>query len=133
MIRLALLIATAPVFTVLVFVSTIGSIGEILINTRAILVSVTVWESIQILSQFLAPVLSFLLLVMGKALWNLNRRVKALEKGKVKHSRTLYGDEDDPIHSGLTHQLSDLQRSVDDLSEKVDHLSDQIEELDSTE
>lgn len=108
-------------------------VNEVLVSLRASLMSITVWQSIRILSQFLAPILSFLLLVMGRALWNLNSRVKALEKGETKHSRTLYGDEDDPVHSGLAHQLADLQKSVDELGEKVDHLCDRIENLDSNE
>lgn len=69
------------------------------------------------------PIIPLLLTVLGKMVWNMRKRIAELEERTKRHSRTLYGDADDPTHAGLAEGLSDIKTTLADVRREVSHIS----------
>lgn len=90
------------------------------------------WDVISAISPILAPIISLILALIGKVVWNHERRVRQLEQTAVRHGRTLYGDEKDIQQNGLAQDIEiiiDRINSVEsELSELVQYHKDKEDE-----
>lgn len=92
---------------------------------------VGIWTVLTALAPILAPVISLLLVVIGRIIWNHEQRLRNLEKSGERTSRTLYGDEDDPQQTGLAEDIRVLIQRVDQVEDKLTELSNKIDEMNS--
>jgi hypothetical protein len=69
------------------------------------------------------PIIPLLLTVLGKMVWDMRKRIAELEEQTRRHSRTLYGDAEDPTHDGLAEGLSEIQTTLADVRREVSHIS----------
>lgn len=79
----------------------------------------SVWNIISAISPILAPIISLILVVLGRIIWNQEKRIRGLEKTAVRHGRTLYGDDQDLQQTGLSQDIDTLMERVDDIDEKM--------------
>lgn len=93
------------------------------------LATVSVWTVLTAIAPILAPLLALALTVVGKIVWNQEMRIRSLEQGETRQSRTLYGDEGDPQQSGLAHDINKLSTRVDKLERTIGELRDEIQRM----
>jgi hypothetical protein len=94
--------------------------------SAAVLVSASVisgLDVINILAVILAPSLPILLGWIWKTVMGLRHRIADLEDESTRHSRTLYGDADDPTHNGLAEELSEIESTLSEMERDVAHIS----------
>jgi len=85
-----------------------------------------VWSVLSALAPILAPLLSLLLVVVGRIIWNHEQRLRRLEADKTRLSRTLYGDEDDIQQTGLSEDINELSERVDRVEKMIEQVRDEI-------
>lgn len=90
---------------------------------------VDVWTVLTALSPIIAPILSLLLVVIGRIIWNHEQRLRNLEKSGKRRSRTLYGDENDPRQTGLAEDIRVLIQRTDRVEDKLGELTKKIDDL----
>jgi septal ring factor EnvC (AmiA/AmiB activator) len=88
-----------------------------------------VWQVVSALSPLFAPVLSLFLVVLGRIIWNHEQRLRELERGSERQSRTIYGDERDAQQTGLAQDLNRLTDRVDQLDADINELRESIDQL----
>lgn len=79
----------------------------------------TFWEILTAVAPILAPVVSLVLVVIGRIIWRHEQRLRDLEQQSTRQRRTLYGDEDDDRQKGLSTDLRELIRRVETLEQTV--------------
>lgn len=89
--------------------------------------AVSLWQVLTAIAPILAPVISLMLVMIGRIIWNHEQRIRSLESSETRYSRTLYGDDDDLQQTGLSHDLKDVIERLDRLEDKLDQLNDQKE------
>lgn len=94
-----------------------------------IVMAASVWQVLSALAPLLAPLLSLLLVLVGRILWNHEQRLRDLERGGTRRSRTLYGDEQDAQQTGLSDDLNNLSDRVVELEQSVSQLKDEIQKM----
>lgn len=82
------------------------------------------WDVISAISPILAPIISLILALIGKVVWNHERRVRQLEQTAVRHGRTLYGDEKDIQQNGLA---QDIEIIIDRINNVESELSELVQ------
>lgn len=82
--------------------------------------AVGLWGVLNTIAPILAPIVSLIILFLGKVIWNHERRIRQTEKSCVRHSRSLYGDEDDIQQLGLSEDLSDVIDRLERVENKID-------------
>lgn len=92
------------------------------------LMSITIWQILSAISPVLAPIISAILLLVGRIIWSHEKRLRNLEKGTTRQSRTLYGDEDDAQQTGLSEDLHTLSEKVDDLDTTLNEIKNKIDD-----
>lgn len=85
--------------------------------------AVSFWQILTAIAPILAPVISLVLLLIGRIIWNHEKRIRSLEQSETRHGRTLYGDDDDMQQDGLSQTLQDLINRLDRVERKVDRLN----------
>lgn len=85
--------------------------------------AVSIWQILTAIAPVLAPVISLVLVLVGRIIWNHEQRLRSLEQSRTRHGRTLYGDDDDMTHDGLSHNLSDVLARLDRVEKKLDKLN----------
>lgn len=91
--------------------------------------SVSAWTILTSIAPILAPIIALILTLIGKIIWNHEKRIRALERGETRQGRTLYGDEGDPQQDGLANDIKVLGERVDNLEETIGELRDEVHEL----
>jgi hypothetical protein len=89
----------------------------------------SIWQILQGLAPTVVPVTIASLGVLGKVLYNHERRIRRLEKGRTRHSRSLYGDEQDPQQTGIAQDIRTIDERVASLEADVAEIKDIVEEL----
>lgn len=84
----------------------------------------TLWEILTAITPVIAPLISLLLVLIGRIIWNHEKRIRSLEQSRTRHGRTLYGDDDDIQQTGLSHDLKDVLDRLDRVEDKIDTLND---------
>jgi hypothetical protein len=84
---------------------------------------VSVWTILTAIAPVLAPIVSLLLVFIGRVIWNHEKRIRSLESSKKRHGRTLYGDDDDLRQTGLSADLRDVLDRLDRVEDKIDTLN----------
>jgi hypothetical protein len=85
--------------------------------------AVSIWQILTAIAPILAPVISLVLVLIGRVIWNHEQRIRSLEQSKTRHGRTLYGDDDDLQQTGLSHDLKDVLERLDRVERKLDKLN----------
>jgi hypothetical protein len=93
------------------------------------LATVSVWTVLTAIAPILAPLVALALSLVGRIIWNHEKRIRSLERGETRQGRTLYGDEDDPQQDGLANDIKYLSERVDQLEQTIGELRDEIHEL----
>jgi len=86
--------------------------------------AVSIWTILTAIAPILAPVVSLVLVFIGRIIWNHEKRIRSLEQSETRHGRTLYGDDDDVQQHGLSQDLQQLIDRLDRLEQKVDELNE---------
>jgi hypothetical protein len=102
---------------------------EFIYAVVAALLAASVWTVLTSIAPILAPIIGLLLTVVGRIMWNHEKRIRTLERGETRQSRTLYGDKDDPQQDGLASDINNLSDRVDQLEQTIGELRDEIHEL----
>jgi len=89
---------------------------------------VSLWTILTALAPILAPVISLILVFIGRIIWNHEKRLRSLEQAKTRHGRTLYGDDSDVQQSGLSHDINDMIQRLDRVENKLDRLNGEHDE-----
>jgi|APHM01.1.fsa_nt_gi hypothetical protein len=84
---------------------------------------VTVWTVLTAIAPVLAPIVSLILIFVGRVIWNQEKRIRSLESSETRHGRTLYGDDDDLRQQGLSSDIRDVIDRLDRLEDKIDELN----------
>lgn len=84
--------------------------------------SVTIWQILTAIAPVLAPIVSLLLMFVGKVIINHERRIRNLEQSKRRHSRTLYGDDDDLQQQGVSKIIENIYTRIEDSEEDIEDL-----------
>lgn len=84
---------------------------------------VDLWTILTAIAPILAPIVSLLLVLIGRIIWNHEKRIRSLEQSEKRHGRTLYGDDDDSQQDGLSNDLTDLIERLDRVEDKIDQLN----------
>ncbi len=106
-------------------------VGPTLLHIQMILASITLWDALQIVSTVVVPFLVLFLTGLGKLVWAMHGRLKRIEASQDQHSKTLYGDDADVMHEGLSQEMSDLKLKVSNIEQMLGKISRQIEEADN--
>ena len=77
------------------------------------------WTILTSVAPILAPIISIILAVLGKILWNHEKRITQNEQSVTRHGRSLFGDDDDSQQAGATEDLNALTDRVDEVEEEV--------------
>lgn len=91
------------------------------------------WQMLQGLAPLLVGAGSLLVGLSGllaKAYINHRRRIRALEKKSTRHSRSLYGDENDVQQTGIAQDVRVIEQRVEDLEEEVQEIKQIVERID---
>jgi len=83
---------------------------------------VSLWTILTAIAPILAPIISLILVLIGRIIWNHEKRIRSLEQAEKRHGRTIYGDDDDIQQAGLAHDISDLIKRLDRVENKIDEL-----------
>lgn len=70
--------------------------------------------------------------IVAREVYRIRNRLDELETKTTRHSRTLYGDTDDPTHSGLAQQLSEIESTLETMTEQMDAITRAISTDEST-
>lgn len=100
-----------------------------LLAMQTALATVSVWTVLTAIAPILAPLVALALSLVGRVIWNHEKRIRSLERGETRQGRTLYGDEGDPQQDGLANDIKDLSDRVDNLERTIGELRDEIHEL----
>lgn len=84
---------------------------------------VSIWTALTAIAPVLAPVISLILVLIGRIIWNHEQRIREMEKSQRRHGRTLYGDDADYRQSGLSHDLKDVIERLSRVEQKLDELN----------
>lgn len=90
--------------------------------------TVSFWQILTALAPILAPVISLVLVLIGRIVWNHEQRLRSLEQSETRYGRSLYGDEGDAQQSGITESFDDLRKRLERLEQKVDQLNGHYED-----
>jgi len=86
--------------------------------------AISFWSALNTLAPIIAPIVSIVIVFMGKVMWNQEQRIRGLEQSMVRHSRTLYGDDADMQQPGLSENLQDVIDRLERLEQKIDSMHD---------
>lgn len=86
--------------------------------------AVSLWQILTAIAPILAPIISLVLVLIGRIIWNHEQRIRTLEQSSTRQGRTIYGDEEDIQQDGLAQDLSDVIDRLDRLENKIDQLND---------
>lgn len=84
--------------------------------------AVSIWTILTAIAPILAPVVSLVLVFIGRIIWNHEKRLRSLEQSETRHGRSLYGDDEDVQQEGLSQDLQDVLDRLDRLEQQVDEL-----------
>lgn len=70
----------------------------------------TFWQILTAIAPVLAVLVSLVLTIVVKVIWNHEKRIRANEKSQTRHGRTIYGDDEDVTQDGLAENVRDLQK-----------------------
>jgi len=93
----------------------------------------TFWQILTAIAPILAPVISLVLVLIGRIIWNHEKRIRTLEDSATRHGRTLYGDDDDVQQTGLSHDMRDVVNRLERLETKIDRLNENYDRRDREE
>jgi hypothetical protein len=102
-----------------------GHIGQI----HLLLNSVTIWDALAGIAPLLAPLLVLALTAVGKVVWNHEKRLRNVEKGKTRHGRSLYGDERDQSQPGLSAKVNRLDERVTKMEGEVSEILEHVRDM----
>lgn len=77
----------------------------------------TFWEILTAIAPVLAVLVSLGLTFVFHLLWNHEKRIRDNERSRIRHGRTLYGDDDDPTQNGLSKEIKYLEDNKQDKEE----------------
>lgn len=90
---------------------------------------VTLWEVLTVISPILAPILALALGGLGRFVWGLHRtnrkqdeRINELEQLIKARDRTLFGDNDNPMDSGLATEVKEMRGDLDKVANEIQSL-----------
>jgi hypothetical protein len=78
---------------------------------------VSIWEILSAISPVVAPIVSLVLLFIGKVIINHERRIRDLENRTTRMRRAVYGDKDNVQQPGLARDVEDLQDRISNLED----------------
>lgn len=90
-----------------------------------VLLQIITWKAVH-------AILAALTFFGGAAFWvlyNIHQRLTTLEENQGERKTAIYGDDDNPLHVGLTKEVAALKEEVDELHEDVTQASQDREEL----
>lgn len=88
----------------------------------------SLWTILTAIAPILAPVVSLVLVLIGRIIWNHEKRIRSLEQAQTRHGRTLYGDDSDVQQSGLSQDISSVIERLDRVEDKLDQLNGNYED-----
>lgn len=80
-------------------------------------------DVINIIAVVVAPTLPVLIGWGYKMIRSIRSDISELEAESTRHSRTLYGDADDPTHNGLAEELSDIKSTLGTMEREITYIS----------
>lgn len=89
---------------------------------------VSIWTILTAIAPILAPIVSLILVLIGRVIWNHEKRIRTLEDGSTRHGRTLYGDDGDVQQTGLSQDMRDVVNRLERLETKIDRLNGNLED-----
>lgn len=101
----------------------------VILDPKAVLGAITVWDALAALAPLLAPILVLALTAVGKVLLDHERRLRAQEGAKNRQSRTLYGDENDPQQRGLSKDIAVMSDRIDKIESMIEDAQNDIDSL----
>jgi len=81
------------------------------------------------LSPILAAVISVFLTGLGTGWWIHERRIRALEAGRSRQARSLYGDEQNPRQNGVLEDIDEVEMRVKDAKDTIEQIEMYLEEI----
>jgi len=87
-----------------------------------------VWGALEAGAAIVIPFLVLILTAYGRALWSLHNRLGDVEDGQSRHDKTLYGDPQDPMHSGIATDLRDVRDRVERVDERLADIHEYVTE-----
>lgn len=90
--------------------------GTSIIPIMIPLQAVGLWEALSALSNIIAPILGA---IVAFVIW-LHKRIERLEDESNQQRRSLYGNEDDAMQSGIIKEVLSIKESVDTIKNTVD-------------
>lgn len=89
---------------------------------------VSIWQILTAIAPILAPVVSLILVLIGRIIWHHEKRLRTLEQAKTRHGRTLYGDDEDVQQRGLSENLHNVIDRLDRVERKLDTLNGHVDD-----
>lgn len=90
--------------------------------------AVGIWTVLQTLVPLFGPIVSTIVAVMGKVLWNHERRIRNLEQDTTRQGRTIYGDSKDDRQAGLSQDIQDIAERARENADRLDSIEHTIED-----
>lgn len=90
---------------------------------------ISIWSALSAITPLLAPLLSLFLIVLGRIIWNHEQRIRELERGSNRRSRTLYGDENDDRQIGLSEDIKNLDERIEDVERTLDRIENHLSDI----
>lgn len=87
---------------------------------------VTLWGILSTIAPILAPILSLLLVTIGRIIWNHEKRIRQLERETTRHGRSLYGDDEDAQQTGVSQDMKKITDRIDDIQSDIVDIKQQI-------
>jgi hypothetical protein len=84
-------------------------------------------DVINIIAVVVAPTLPVVIGWGYKMIRSIQSSISELEAESTRHSRTLYGDADDPMHNGLAEEFSDIKSTLGTMEREITYISRELD------
>ncbi len=112
---------------IMIGLATIAAIlsGAPITETVTPLSTVGIWETLNLLSNVVAPIVGALITVM---IW-FHRRVNVIEESQNELDSSLFGSERDALNEGVIIEVRKMRKEVQELQESIDEIKERSNRL----
>lgn len=83
------------------------------------------------LPTLIAPLIPLFFILIGRIIWNHEKRIRSVEKGKTRLGRTIYGDDKDTRQGGLAKDVENIESSVNKMSDRVEKVESTLNNIEN--
>lgn len=91
--------------------------------------SITLWDILNIFATLVVPFLVVILTAFGKLILNMIRDINELDDTVKHQGRTLYGDPQDAMSSGLSSEVRAMKASIRNMEQMLDEINRKLNDI----